>query len=72
MSPSAAAWLTVVFLIDFGQQRRSAAQRKKIYQAVKHTRYLLNYRMLSELSSFGPNTYKSSGLAAQNVSTRKV
>ena len=34
MSPSAAVWLTDVFLIVFVQQQRFMAQRNKIYQAL--------------------------------------
>ena len=41
MSSSAAVWLTDVFLIVFGQQQMSTAQRNKIYQALIHTQYLL-------------------------------
>ena len=34
-------WLTDVFLIVFGQQWSSVAQKSKIYQALIHTHYLL-------------------------------
>ena len=34
MSLSAAMWLNDVFLMIFGQQRRSTAQRNKIYEAL--------------------------------------
>ncbi len=40
MSPSATLWLTDVFLIVFGQQWSSMAQRNKIYQALIHAQDL--------------------------------
>ncbi len=37
MSPSVTVWLIDVFVIVFGQQWSSTAQRKKIYQVLIHT-----------------------------------
>lgn len=39
MSPRTTARLTEEFLIDFGRQRSSTAQRKKKRRAVIHTEY---------------------------------
>jgi len=51
MSPSAAVWLTDVFLIVSGQQRRN-----QIYQALIHTQYFLVDQFIDGLD---PNMKKN-------------
>lgn len=51
MSASVTVWLIDLFPLVFGQQGRSIAQRKRIYQDI-HRQYLLVVSFLSKVSEF--------------------